>query len=176
MPQQGIAVITGFVGSDPGSLGREGGPAACSFRLGCTRRFFDAQQRQWRDHPTVWITVKSFRQLAVNVMTSVRKGDPVIVTGSLAQDEWTKDGINRTSIVMHASCVGHDLSRGTSTFVKSPLPAQTEDGLGGEEFEEDEREDGDGDEHVHENATRGDESSDSSEDATGDAAAAHRAR
>lgn len=119
MAQQGTVVITGYVGSAPTSFGRQGGTAACSFRLACTRRFFHAGEGAWRDHPTVWITVKAFRTLAANVESSVHKGDPVIVTGTLASEEWTRDGTVRSSLVLEAASVGHDLTRGTSVFTRS---------------------------------------------------------
>ncbi|WP_314687083.1 single-stranded DNA-binding protein [uncultured Bifidobacterium sp.] len=128
MAQQGAVVITGYVGAEPTSFGRQGGTAACSFRLGSTRRFFHPGDGAWRDHPTVWITVKAFRTLAVNVESSLHRGDPVIVTGTLASEEWTKEGVVHSSLVLEASSIGHDLSRGTSAFTRSS-PGRQEDGI-----------------------------------------------
>ncbi|MCH4209657.1 single-stranded DNA-binding protein [Bifidobacterium sp.] len=134
MAQQGTITITGFVGADPISFGREGGPGACSFRVGSTRSSFHAASGEWKEHPTTWITIKAFRALAVNILASVRKGDPVIVTGLLNTEEWQQDGNNRSRIVIEASAVGHDLTRGVDTFqrqisrrAQSPgqLPGQT---------------------------------------------------
>ncbi|KFI72377.1 ssDNA-binding protein [Bifidobacterium minimum] len=127
MTQQGTVIITGFVGSEPSSFGREGGAMACSFRLGCTGRFFDARQGEWKDRPTVWVTVKAFRGLAANILMSVHKGDPVMVVGSLGMEEWTKDGAKRNSLVVQATDVGHDLTRGTSVFTKTPTGSPADD-------------------------------------------------
>jgi single-strand DNA-binding protein len=116
MAQQGVATISGFVGTDPQSFGKEGGVAACSFRVGCTPRYFNAVANEWRDRPTTWITVKVFRTLAKNVLSSLRKGDPVVVSGALATEEWERDGAKHSKIVMEATSVGHDLNFGISVF------------------------------------------------------------
>ncbi|MCI1672705.1 MAG: single-stranded DNA-binding protein [Bifidobacterium tibiigranuli] len=116
MAQQGIITITGFVGANPIGFGREGKTGGCSFRVGSTRSYFHAASGEWKDQPTTWLTVKAFRTLAVNVLASVRKGDPVIVSGLLNTEEWQQDGGNRSRIVIEASAVGHDLSRGVDSF------------------------------------------------------------
>ncbi|MCI1219283.1 MAG: single-stranded DNA-binding protein [Bifidobacterium sp.] len=130
MAQQGTVTITGFVGADPISFGREGGTGACSFRVGSTRSYFYAASGEWKDHPTTWITIKAFRTLAANILASVRKGDPIIVTGLLNTEEWQQDGNNRSRIVIEANAVGHDLARGTGTFQRqssrrAPVLAQS---------------------------------------------------
>ncbi|MEJ5920866.1 single-stranded DNA-binding protein [Bifidobacterium thermophilum] len=116
MVQQGLITINGYVGSDPASYGKDA--PACSFRIGCTRRYFDAAAQQWKDRPTIWITVKAFRALAQNVLNSVRKGDPVIVTGSLANEQWERDGETHSRTVIEAASIGHDLGLGTSQFTR----------------------------------------------------------
>jgi single-strand DNA-binding protein len=116
MAQQGIITITGFVGANPIGFGREGKTGGCSFRVGSTRSYFHAASGEWKDQPTTWMTVKAFRTLALNVLASVRKGDPVIVSGLLNTEEWQQDGNNRSRIVIEASAVGHDLSRGVGSF------------------------------------------------------------
>ncbi|WEV68889.1 single-stranded DNA-binding protein [Bifidobacterium sp. ESL0775] len=116
MAQQGTVTISGFVGADPQGFGKEGGPAACSFRIGCTPRYFNAMANEWCDRPTTWITVKAFRTLAQNVLSSLHKGDPVVATGTLATEEWTREDTKHTKMVMEATSVGHDLSFGTSVF------------------------------------------------------------
>lgn len=118
MAQQSTVTITGFVGANPVSFGREGGSPACSFRLGSTRSYYHAGSREWRESPTTWITVKAFRTLASNVITSIRKGDAVLVSGVLNTESWSQDGIARTKMVIEANSIGHDLNRGVSSFAK----------------------------------------------------------
>ncbi|WEV65320.1 single-stranded DNA-binding protein [Bifidobacterium sp. ESL0764] len=133
MTQQGTVTISGFMGANPQSFGKAGGPAAVSFRIGCTTRYFNPAVNEWRDRPTTWITVKVFRQLAENVLSSLKKGDPVIATGNLATEEWTRDGTRHSKMVMEATSVGHDLSFGISVFQRVK-PGTKEQGNGHDPF------------------------------------------
>lgn len=119
MAQQGTVTITGFVGADPVRFGREGGFAACSFRVGSTRSYFHTASGEWKEHPTTWITIKAFRALAEHILDSVHTGDPVIVSGLLNTETWQQDGNNRSRIVIEANSVGHDMGYGTSIFRKN---------------------------------------------------------
>jgi single-strand DNA-binding protein len=59
-------------------------------------------------------------------MSSISKGQPVIVTGRLRTSEWEHDGETHSRLVLDATTIGHDLSRGTSVFRRStPRPAET---------------------------------------------------
>ncbi|WP_026644537.1 single-stranded DNA-binding protein [Bifidobacterium sp. AGR2158] len=113
--QQGQITITGFLGSEPTPLGLHGGArAACRFRLACTRGYRDGDGR-WQSLPTTWITVKAFRELALNIVNSLHKGEAVIVVGVLSTEEWPgEDGKPRSHTFIEASNVGHDLNYGIS--------------------------------------------------------------
>jgi single-strand DNA-binding protein len=87
-------------------------------RLASTRSYYDAKSQLWKELPTTWISVKAHRSLANNVLASVHKGDPVIVTGTLGMDEWSKDGQPQSSLVIEANAIGHDLSLGSTSFSK----------------------------------------------------------
>ena len=110
--QQGQITITGFLGSEPTPLGmHDGARAACRFRLACTRGYRDGAGR-WQSLPTTWITVKAFRELALNIVNSLHKGQAVIVVGVLSTEEWKdEDGNPRSHTFIEASNVGHDLDR-----------------------------------------------------------------
>ena len=70
---------------------------------------------------TSWYTVSAWRTLAEHVAESVRKGDPVVVHGRLRADVWEREGQPASvTHVVDATFVGHDLNRGTSTFLKAP--------------------------------------------------------
>lgn len=116
MVQQGLITINGYVGSDPVNFGKDA--SACSFRIGCTRRYFDNTAKEWKDRPTIWITVKAFRALARNVTASVHKGDPIIVSGTLANEQWERDGETHSRTVIEAASIGHDLGLGVSQFTR----------------------------------------------------------
>lgn len=132
MAQQGTITISGFVAADPVSFGRNQGLSACSFRMGCTRRYFDNASNTWKEHPTTWITVKAFRSLASNVRFSIHKGDPVLVTGVLNTEVWQSDGADRSRMVIEAAGIGHDLGFGVSSFQRfKKLPeASAHSGVG----------------------------------------------
>ena len=118
--------LVGYVGTDIDYRDGNGTGARATFRVGSTSRFFDRNQGTWRDQETVWTTVKVWRSLAQNVSSSVRKGEPVIVTGKLRAESWRDEhGEQRRREVLEATSVGHDLSRGTSAYLRTS-PARVE--------------------------------------------------
>lgn len=118
MAQQAQVCITGYVGKDPDRVGREGGDPICSFRLATTRSFWNRKTGGWQDAPTTWIRVKAFRSLALNALKSLKKGDAVIVVGTLVTDEWERDGVTRSSLSIEANAIGHDLNRGVTSLMR----------------------------------------------------------
>ena len=51
---------------------------------------------------------------------SVRRGDAVVVHGRVRVDVWEREGQpSSVSWIVDATFVGHDLTRGTSAFVKT---------------------------------------------------------
>jgi single-strand DNA-binding protein len=53
-------------------------------------------------------------------MTSVHQSEPVIVHGRLRAQAWKDDaGIARTTMVLDALTIGHDLTRGDAAFLKA---------------------------------------------------------
>ncbi|KFF31061.1 single-strand binding family protein [Bifidobacterium bombi DSM 19703] len=140
--QHAMTTISGYVGTEPVVFGKQGGTPAVSFRLAYTPKFFQSSTGQWQQRATVWMTVKAFRSLALNVRQSVHKGDAVIVTGALGAEEWTKDGQNHSRTVLQATGIGHDLSLGTSVFTKraSAHDPHGSEGVGSDEGRLDGRE------------------------------------
>lgn len=116
--QQIQVTVTGNLGADPKSFGKSIDAPACSFRVGVTPRYFDGNLRRWRDRETTWVGVRAYRTLASNVLNSLHKGDPVIVTGTLQTERWRKPGdpFDRITPVIDASAIGHDLSQGIGRF------------------------------------------------------------
>ncbi|MFD2025888.1 single-stranded DNA-binding protein [Promicromonospora aerolata] len=87
-----------------------------TFRVASTRRYVN-DNGDWTDGATLWFTVKVWRASALNVIRSVRTGVPVVVTGRLEVDEWTgPDGGQRTGLVINATAVGVDATRGKVEF------------------------------------------------------------
>src|SRR5699024_10490318 len=68
-------------------------------------------------------TVFARNQLARNVLASVTKGQPLVVTGRLNSSEWTGvDGTVRHSLTVNADAIAHDLTFGRAELTR-PLNA-----------------------------------------------------
>ncbi|MFR0556030.1 single-stranded DNA-binding protein [Pseudoscardovia radai] len=117
MAQQSMVTVTGYVGGEPRLIGDVGKVPCCVFRVASTRRYFSQREGRWEDLPTTWMSVRAYRQLALNVKESISRGDPVIINGQLVSDSWkAQDGSMRTALSIEAASIGHDLSRGVSSF------------------------------------------------------------
>jgi single-strand DNA-binding protein len=92
------------------------GIPTANFRLAATERRYDRVRGEWVDGDTLWVTVVAWRGLASNVVSSLDKGDPVVVSGRLRMREWEDEGKRRSVVEIDARAIGHDLGRGTSAF------------------------------------------------------------
>ncbi|MBI5161393.1 MAG: single-stranded DNA-binding protein [Micrococcales bacterium] len=110
--------VLGSVGNDPTLSHHPNDLAIAKFRLASTTRRFDKGEQKWVDADTTWYTVTAFRSLAEHVAASVVKGQPVIVTGRLKVEQWTKEQRSGTSFEIEAELVGHDLRWGTAAFTR----------------------------------------------------------
>lgn len=117
--------IVGFVGTDIDHRQVGEGTDLSTFRLASTPRRWDKGQRQYVDGTTNWLTVQCWRGLAMHVRESLRRGDPVVVIGRLRTEEWTKEDVRQSRFYLDAMTVGHDLTRGVSTFRKVVRPVET---------------------------------------------------
>lgn len=110
--------VTGHVGTVPKHLTTPNGLTITSFRLGSTPRRFDRESNAWVDGDTNWYTVNTYRHLARNVAASVERGQSVVVSGRLRVRSWEKDDRHGLTIEIDADAVGHDLTWGTSSFIR----------------------------------------------------------
>lgn len=90
------------------------------FRLGVSPRRFDREANQWTNRESSYYTVVAWRRLAEHTMSSVEKGDPLVVAGRLSVREWQRDERWYTCAEIEAYSLGHDLARGTSHFTRAP--------------------------------------------------------
>ena len=118
--------LIGFVATAPKHLITGEGLPITSFRLASTQRRFDRAQGRWSDGDTNWYTVTTFRQLAINIVNSVTKGDRVVVTGRLRIRAWEVGDRSGTNVDVEADAVGHDLSWGTTAFTRTIVTSATE--------------------------------------------------
>ncbi|MBT1164249.1 single-stranded DNA-binding protein [Bifidobacterium felsineum] len=122
--QQATVTITGFVATDP-ILKETPNFSVLNFRVGSNRSRLDMSTGEWKDLGSCWIPVKAFRALAVNTHKSIRKGDKLIVLGTLTTEQWkTEQGETRSRMVLEASNIGHDFNYATTTLTKVPRANQ----------------------------------------------------
>jgi single-strand DNA-binding protein len=112
--------LQGWLGSDV-DVRRAGEVPVASFRLACTPRRFNRRTENWSDGTTQWYTVTVWRGLAENAAHSLRRGDPIVVTGRLELRTYiNSNDVEVTAFEVEATHLGHDLSRGTSAFTRTP--------------------------------------------------------
>ena len=116
---ESFVTVVGNVVSDPISRPTRVGRPFASLRIASTTRRWDPEKRAFVDGSTNFLNVVAFNALAANVMTSVKKGHPVVVYGRLRVNQWeTEKGEPRTSAEIDAYTIGHDLTRGQVEFTR----------------------------------------------------------
>ncbi len=120
MVNQASVCVSGYVATTPSRVPNRSGEQMLSMRIGWTPRRFDRTAEKWKDEPSSFATVVCFRKLAENAATCLRKGDPVVVKGTLRIREYEdQKGVRRTTADIIADSIGHDLGHGVSSFIKS---------------------------------------------------------
>jgi len=119
-----MVTLQGHVGGTV-TLRQAGETNVANFRVACTPRRFQRSTNEWVDGETQWYSVSAWRHLGEHCARSLNTGDPVIVHGRLGASTYTnKDGVEVTGFEIEALLVGHDLSRGISSFSKRPSAAE----------------------------------------------------
>jgi single-strand DNA-binding protein len=119
MNESFVTVVGNLVG-DPQHRSTKLGKPFASFRVASTTRRWDAGARRFVDGSTNFVNVVAFNALGGNIMSSLKKGEPVVVYGRLRVNQWVNgDGLNMTSVEVDAYSVGHDLNRGQTAFARS---------------------------------------------------------
>jgi len=117
------------------------GVPVTSFRIVANYRRYDQESQQWVDYGMFRIRVNCWRRLGDHVYASLKVGEPVIVIGRVFTRDWhSETGEQRVYYEVEADSVGHDLSRGTTTFLKARADgphsvvedAEAENRIGGE--------------------------------------------
>ena len=117
--------VTGVVATTPRHVVTPEKLPVTSFRIASTPRRYDRGQQKWVDGDTNWFSVVAFRQLAINLVGSIDKGQRVVVTGRLQIKDWNNGEKSGTEVEIVSDAVGHDLSWGTSVFSRSATSSTT---------------------------------------------------
>lgn len=116
--------IVGRIGGDPEKIG-----SGIRFRVATKDRVKNADTGQWEDKDTSWWTVKAWKSLAEQANGLLKKGQEVIIYGTIKEDSWTDStGNKRVSSEVVADNIGittHTLSKAdvmkmTNTVTTSP--------------------------------------------------------
>ena len=118
-----IMTIVGNLVESPKLRRTKSGHFVANFRVASTPRRYDRESGAWVDGKTLFVTVTCWRALGENAAQSLRKGQPVIVTGRYYQREYEKNEMLRVAYELEAMAVGPDLNRGVTTFEKVNRPA-----------------------------------------------------
>lgn len=113
-----MITIVGNVVDTPRRRRTKNGHDVTNFRIASTSRRFDREQEKFVDNSTLYVNVTCWRQFAVNVDESIKKGQPVVVYGRYYMREYKVEEQLRSSYELEAVAIGHDLARGTSQFTR----------------------------------------------------------
>ncbi|WP_050754332.1 single-stranded DNA-binding protein [Gleimia coleocanis] len=116
--------LRGRVGTSIELMQYASGHVSAKFRLAVPKKGRD-ELNQWHDLGATWYSVRMWGKLADNAQRSLRKGDPVYVSGRLEVNEWQKEnGQHGVELLIVANAVGHDLNQGISAFGRMQTPEQ----------------------------------------------------
>jgi single-strand DNA-binding protein len=117
--------VTGYVATQPKKGVTKAGTKTLTFRIGWTPREVSRQTGEWTDLPSSFASVTCYRKIAENGAYCLRKGDPIVLKGTLRVREYDDQaGTRRNSVDVVADFLGHDLARGTSNFSKHSQRSQ----------------------------------------------------
>ena len=111
--------ISGLVATTPRHVVTQDGLPITMFRMAEEVKVWDELRKKFVHGETNWFTIRSEKQLAVNVATSISKGDRVIVSGAVRVMDWDNGERAGTNVEIHASTMGHDLVWGSSSYVRT---------------------------------------------------------
>lgn len=118
----GLPEITfaGTLVADPELRFTPGGAAVASFAVACNTRRKNEHTGEWEDGDATFVRGQVWRQMAENLAESMRKGQRVMVTGTLRQRSYeTRDGDKRTVFEVDASEIGASMKFAVVTSQKA---------------------------------------------------------
>ena len=97
-----------------------------NFRMASTARRYDSKSQEFTDSGTLWVDIECWGDLGAHVSSSVSKGDPVIVYGTLTTHSWEGENGKRSAPRIKGEAVGPNLRRGTAEFKRYQPQRTTE--------------------------------------------------
>jgi single-strand DNA-binding protein len=113
--------IIGRVGQDPEAIG-----SGIRFRVATNDRVKNEQTGQWEDKDTSWWTVKAWKRLAEQSKDVLKKGQEVVIYGSMKEENWTdSSGSKRVSYEIIADTIALTTHTLNKNYQSSPLAASS---------------------------------------------------
>ena len=112
--------LVGNLVDDPELRFIPSGAAVAKFRVASTPRYFDKVMNVWKDGDSLFLSCTVWRQAAENVTETLSKGMRVILTGSLKQRSYEKDGVQRTVFEVDVEDIGPCLRTATAKVTRMP--------------------------------------------------------
>jgi single-strand DNA-binding protein len=105
--------IVGRLGKDPEAIG-----SGARFTVATKDRVKNEKTGEWEDRDTSWWTIKAWKTLGQQALASLKKGQEVIVVGTIYQENWkdsngnarTSYEVNAESLAITTYSVSKDLS------------------------------------------------------------------
>ncbi|TWP51710.1 single-stranded DNA-binding protein [Lentzea tibetensis] len=117
--------VAGTLTADPELRFTQSGIPVANFTVAANDRKFDQQSGQWVDGDATFLRCTLWRQPAENLAESLRKGNRVLVTGTLRQRSYEVDGQKRTAMELDVTEVGPSLRWATAKVVKATRTTAT---------------------------------------------------
>jgi single-strand DNA-binding protein len=117
--------VSGFVATQPRDGQMPDGTPTLSFRVGWTPRGVSRSTGEWADLPSSFASVTCYRKMAEHASLCLRRGDAIVLKGTLRVREYADQaGVRRNSVDINADFLGHDLAKGTSQFSRQRRHAE----------------------------------------------------
>lgn len=112
------------VGSDPELRFTPSGTAICTLRAVAGSR--KKQGEEWVDDKSCWLSFITFNKYGENVAESFARGDLVVITGRLQQNDWEdREGNKRTTYEVVVDNIGMSAKWTTVSAVKAERSGQS---------------------------------------------------
>ena len=119
MANEALTTIVGNLTADPELRYTQNGLPVSSFTIASTPREFDRQSNEWKDGTTLFMRCTVWRDYAEHVSGSLTKGNQVIATGRLKQNQYRdREGNERTSIELEVEDIGPTLRFATAAVTR----------------------------------------------------------
>lgn len=124
MSQDNQITLRGYLTAEP-KLHQKTATAVpvTEIRVGSTPRRLNRETGEWLDAPTSYYTVKCWRRLAINAVSSLHKGDMVVIRGRFYMNNWVDNQQRqRSTLEIEADSLGHDLAYGWTHYLRGTRP------------------------------------------------------